>query len=419
MASYLEDLLGGKIVDKGIDAISDLISSNIKTFGDLFTTDSNASAGVFEEFNNEQYVDAVNSALRSVAAGGYTNQLQSFMKGIDRYQRSVIQTNSEHSGITFITRPRLNLQNIQLDQDRRFAPLNISEPCMAHTIRCLLDTVYSASVDGAVKSDLVNQRSPWFAPLMNGLVGISGFPDPVLQTETTNTGFFSEDQTYAIGYDELNKTYDLSLTFKDPQNGPVATIFYYWLLYMHNLTRGIMGSYVDDVTYRRLNYTVSIYRFRLDPTRQYITGYAKATGCFPKSVPLGAMFNFGESELFAPSVGKFTIPFVANKIEYNDYAIITDFNTLAKRYWSNVDAEGQFVEVDVAASSNFSGVPYISTKEETVDALDHEGLRVDPRLGGTGRYRSGGRPRLTFRVENKDILSQPELDDSAARFRTV
>jgi len=407
MANKISDLKNAIFSDLGLEAIADL-PKTVLTFADLFKSDANIKE-IFEDFNNTQYLEAVESVLRSVAGGGYNNRLQVFMRGIDRYQRSIMQTNTEHSGLTFITRPRLNLQEVSLDQDRRFAPLKVPEPSMGHAIRCYLDTVFSKTVRGEINSNLIDKRSPWFTPLMNGLVGISGFPDPVLQTETTNTGFFSEDQTFAKGYDELNKTYDLSLTFKDPQNGPIASIFYYWLLYMHNLTRGIQSAYMDDITYQRLNYTVSIYRFRLDPSRMYITGYAKATGCFPKSVPLGAMFNFGEAELFAPSVGKFTIPFVANKIEYNDYAIIQDFNTLAKRYWPEVNefnaisGATRFVEIDTAASSNFSGVPYISTAQESNETLANDGESID------SIYRSGGRPRLTFRVPNNGTFTIPEV----------
>lgn len=364
-----------------------------------------------ESFNNTQYQAAIDQIMRSMGAGGYGNRLEAFMAGIDRYQRNIPQTNTEHVGLTFITRPRLCLSAPNLLADRRFAALNTTEASMSHAIRCYLDTKFSKAIsEGAANTPLVNSNSPWFTPLMNGLVGISGWPDPVLQTETTSTGFFSEDQTFAIGYDELNKTYDLSLTFKDPQNGPLAAIFYYWILYMHNLCRGIQVAYMDDVTYQRLNYTVSIYRFRLDPTRRYITGYAKATGCFPKSVPLGAMFNFGEGDLFAPEVGKFTIPFVANKIEYNDYAIFLDFNRLATRYWSDIDTPGKFIELGDSATGNFSGVPFVSTKQEVVDSLAYDGKSIITQDGfNDGVYHSGGRPRLAFRVSSNGNTQIPEV----------
>lgn len=301
-----------------------------------------------DHFSNSKWANEVDAALRSVAAGGYTNQIQTFLKGIDRYQRNILPTNAEHSGLTFITRPRLNLQSSSLRQDRVFAPLD-GDPAtvvnsMQFMIRCLLDTKFAYQMVGKnIRSPLVDYENPFFTPLCNALTGISGYPDPIIQTLTTDPGFHSEDQTFAIGHDDLNKTYDLNLSFKDIQHGPICAMFLYWIRYIHNVTKGTMLAYSDDIDNQRLNYTVSIYRFVMDPSRRYITRFSKATGCFPKSVPIGAMFNFSEGELFISSAGKFSIPFVANKIEYNDYAIFADFNRLAERYWPDInrkDAKG-------------------------------------------------------------------------------
>lgn len=393
MTNTIGDLRDLKYEDAGLKAIKSLPTS-LSTFADVDGITELNTEAVINGFKNDDYTAVLDRAMRSIAAGGYSNQLQTFMYGIDRYQKSIIAPNVDHVGLTFITRPRLNLQEVSLDQDRRFAPLKTPPTSIGHALRCYLDTSYSKTPAGADASRLIDKHNPWFTPLMNSLVGVSGYPDPVLQTTTTNTGFFSEDQTFAIGYDELNKTYDLSLTFKDPQHGPIATLFYYWILYMSNLTRGTQTAYIDDITYQRLNYTVSIYRFRLDPTRRFITGYSKATGCFPKSVPLGAMFNFGEGELVAQSVNKFTIPFVVNKVEYNDYAIIQDFNMLAKRYWKTINTYGDYLELGHSASTNFNGLPYISTTSEKVEQLSNDGKKIEI------VNHPGGIPRMTFRIPN-------------------
>jgi hypothetical protein len=119
------------------------------------------------------------------------------------------------------------------------------------------------------------------------------------------------------------------------------------------------------------------------------------------------MFNYGEGELFAPSVGKFTIPFVANKIEYNDYAIIVDFNTLAKRYWSDINTAGKYVELQDAAYSNLSGVPYISSSEERMESMTVDGKTILSTTNGPNYDPS--RPRLSFRARNTDNHQIPEV----------
>lgn len=311
-------------------------------------------------FTPATYADATDRIFRSVAAGGYSNQFQTFLTGIDRFQRNNLPANSEHSGYTFITRPRLCLTSASLRQSRIMTPLDTDNPkSLAYMIRCLLDTKYcNDHSDVSTTSPLLNTLNPFFTPLINSLVGLNGWPDPIIQTTTTEGGFHSEDQTFAIGSDDLSKTYDLSLTFKDIQYAPITAIFQYWLEYISCVTKNRMVAYKEDIDAQRMNYTVSIYRFNVDPTRRYITKYAKATGCFPKSVPLGGMFNVNENELYVGEAGKFTIPFVANDIKYNDYGILMDFNILVKRYCSDIES---YDTLSNAASNNFSGIPYIES----------------------------------------------------------
>ena len=121
-----------------------------------------------------------------------------------------------------------------------------------------------------------------------------------------------------------------------------------------------MFPYAEDIDMRRLCYTCSIYRFLLDPSKQVIVGWAKATGCFPKSVPLGALFNINSGEIHVTSAQRFSIPFTANKIEYNSPLILTDFNTITKRFHPNI-LEGMQAPIN-DVSYNFIGRPFILTR---------------------------------------------------------
>jgi hypothetical protein len=311
------------------------------------------------DLNNPLYAQIMDEVLRSVGAGGYNNQMQTFLVGLDRFQRNILQPNAEHSGFTFITRPRLCLQTGSLKQHRAFAPINTMEPnSIPFMIRCLLDTKFHRTTSAAAKSLLLDANNPFFTPLCNALTGISGYPDLTIQTLTTDSGFHSEDQTFAIGHDQLAKSYDLNLTFKDVQGGPVAAIFYYWLMYIHCVTKGLMIAYSEDIDNQRLNYTVSIYRFTVDPTRRNITNWSKATGSFPKSLPIGPKFNFNEGETFIPAASTFSIPFVTNRIEYNDFMIFQDFNTLVRRYCTEID---NWEVMPHDPSSNYRGIPFVDT----------------------------------------------------------
>ena len=334
-----------------------------------------------------QYKKIVDHMYRSAGSGGFFNQYQTALTQFDKFQRSPLPQNSEHSGLFFMSRPKLNLMSGALRQSAKMLALdtfNITDVQFA--IRCLLDTKFcnKESLSKASLSPLLNTLSPWNVPICNRLVSVSGWPDIVLETNTTEGGFHSENQTFIIGGDNLNKTYDLTLTFKDIQGGAIAAIHDFWLEYVRCVTKGIMIAYKDDIDAQRMNYTVSMYRFMLDPTRKYITKYAKATGCFPINIPLGGMFNINEGEVTVQTAGKFSIQYKVNKVEYNNPMILEDFNTLARRYCSEID---NYKPLNFDAMNNFRGLPFIDVSSNAKEMMIQ--YRVPPEnITKNGDYRS-------------------------------
>lgn len=293
---------------------------------------------------------------KSAGNGGYTNILQNFLTRLDRHGTAIVPLNSMNYGYTFITRPRLNMLEGNLRQHPILA--NLIDPSgggsnVASMIRGLLDTCLSrgllpslsqsaGKVDEVVKfyqnmsaSGLFDVRNPFFTPLCNGLKGISGFPDLNLETATMGEDFYSGDFTFLKGAELFNRTQELSLEFRDVQGSIILSCIFYWCLMMALQTKNICMAYPDDIYEQRLNYTVSIYRFITDHTRRNILWWCKATGCFPKSAPIGSLFNVNQGEVTITAAQNFSIPFTANCIEYNDPGIIFDFRTLIRRYVDN------------------------------------------------------------------------------------
>ena len=323
----------------------------------MATIDEDVLSKINDLSNYKVMIDEIH---RSTASGGYFNQFQTFFTGFDKFGRSTLPPNAVHSGMTFITRPKLNLTSSSLRQSSKMLALDtLNVTDVQHMIRCLLDTKFADSPNSnAGTSALLNTNNPFNTPLCNALVGVSGWPDIVIESNTTEGGFHGENQTFVIGGDNLNKTYDLTLTFKDPQGGAIAAMLDFWLEYMRCVSRGIMIAYKEDIDALRLNYTVSIYRFLLDPMRKFIVGYSKATGTYPTSIPIGGMFNVNEGEVTISTVGKFSVPWKANKIEYNKPEIIADFNRLVRNYCSGID---DYVALENTAYNNYVGLPYIYT----------------------------------------------------------
>ena len=323
----------------------------------------------------------LSESYRLMGHGNDTNILQNFLSRLDRHGSVLVPLNSLNHGFTFITRPRLNLSGGNLRQNPILTTLySAEENSVPFMIRALMDTrlcngqalfrgknanysgINEETMDFAnrtAKSGLVDVLNPFFTPLCNGLKGISGFPDFSISTETTEGDFHSGDFTFVNGGDMNNRTQEFSLEFRDAQGSIILSCMYYWCLYMALQAKGVVMAYQDDIYEQRLNYTVSIYRFVTDETRRHILWWAKATGCYPKSVPVGALFNISQGETTLSSAMNFSVPFVANDVKVNDPGALLDFNLLMQSYCPNITTN-QFADVSAGAEYNFMGLPYIS-----------------------------------------------------------
>lgn len=325
----------------------------------------------------------INNIYASAGSSNYYNQLQPFLFGLDRYNSIRIADNLEFNGPLFITRPRLCLQSSNLRNHRAMAPLDTMEPnSIAFAIRALLDTNLCMNpryTESYTSSMLFDYRNPFMTPLCNAASSVTGLPDMTLETATTQGGLMTEAQQFAVGGDNLHRgSYDLQITFQDVQYGPIGAIFFYWLEYIRCVTRGYMLAYADDIDQQRINYTVSIYLFNLDPSRKYITRWCKCTGCFPKAFPIGAMMNREYNGARVRSAGELSIPFVCNIVEYMDTATFMDFNTLVTRYCPTINqnfytgnqmepnrygvqGQGSHITLPHYPMLNFSSLPYVTS----------------------------------------------------------
>lgn len=331
------------------------------------------------------YEAAVETTFRSSGYGSFSSQYQMVLSRFDRYGGKVpIIPNHEQIGLTFFTRPKLNLTTANLRMDRQMSMVDSLTPTtLAFAARAYLDTNWSRSdaiADMASLAPFFNDESAFLVPLTNCITSFSGTPDPVIDTETTEGGFFSEDITIPRGSDLLRRSGELSITFRDVQGGFIFLLLYLWHRYIELLPKGTMFAYPEDIYHRRMGFTCSIYRFVLDPSKRFITKWAKYTGCYPKSIPLGAFFNFSDNESFLSSTSQFTVPFVYNFVDPMDPIVFREFNTIVSRFAYRLQ-DNDYVEAEAVPENNYAGIPYIDLsgsneikflcrKEELIDPLE-------------------------------------------------
>lgn len=417
LQAYLRQL-DGEQINKSPNEINPLDNGKV-TFADAPNTDASntASDNIFNNIlnsynkannatntgiiNNIASVtgeDILNQSYRDTYGGSYTNIMQNFLTKLDRHGNTYIPQNALNYGFTFITRPRFNLTLSNLIHHPLTALLGAEDPSsykdtVAFMIRMLLDTRISRGLslycnkcsdteedkkvaEAARLSGLVDINNPFFVPLCNGLKGMSGWPDFNLEVATMAEDFHSGDFTFIRGADMLRRTTELSLEFVDVQGSIILSCIFYWCLLMALQAKGEIMAYPDDIHEQRLNYTVSIYRFITDTTRRNILWWSKATGCFPKSAPIGQLFNINQGEVIVSSAKQFSVPFTVNNVEYNDPGILYDFRRLLRNYNRNFDDGQEWFKVPDYESTggllsnwNFIGLPDIENGKSGLELV--------------------------------------------------
>lgn len=301
------------------------------------------------------------------AAGSYFAQFHKALARIDRFGNRTITQNHEYSGLVFFTRPTINFTEANLRQHRILNMLETLDPQSTQfMIRMLLDSDLSQTPyfqDLVGRSPLIDGNSPFITPLSNCCDTLGGAPNLTMETYTTEGGLFSEAQSMPVGSDRSAKPIDLSLSFTDIQGGICHAILMYWFLYMDLLQRGEVVQYTRDFEQRRMGWTSSIYRFMLDPSRQYITKWCKFTGCFPTSFPSASVLDYNSAEGFVEAAKKINVTFKCNHVGYpQDPVILKEFNMLVKKFCGSIDTSA-YVRLTTNPEHNYVGLPYITTTQ--------------------------------------------------------
>lgn len=327
---------------------------------------------------HEQFHDI---AIQMSGGGMPDSSFAQEMYALNRFNKTFVGPNRELQGWTFITRPHLNLSAENISRLGKFQHLLYAERnSIPYAVRMWMDPVLQRAygTSPARMSPLVDYYSPFFTPLCNRLISCNGWPDRNVGTETSEGGFFSENQTVAIGGDRMARGYDFTLSWKELQGGIIASIIDTWCLYMTYIGDGTLHQRVKHIEGNVMGYTVSIYRFITDHTGRRVTRYAKATGCFPKLAPTGTPFNVNQNEWVVTAGNEVSVNFQVHKVDYNDPRILQEFNKLVSRYldsspveWNGSTAvykKGIF-EMGNKLSNNFEGRPWITQRNERTELV--------------------------------------------------
>lgn len=233
--------------------------------------------------------------------------------------------NKDHFGITFFTRPDLNMSYDNLSADRMMAAiLGEDMNSMARALRVLLDP-RGERVDDRT-SNLVDTRQAFIPVLSNNLISMSGWPDMVVDTYTSKEGAYKEAYSMVDGTSHIFNTFDITANFQNIQGDPITLLFALWIRYASLVYDGTMSPYPDNLFENRIDYQTRIYRLVLNEDWTHVQKIAACGAAFPIVSPLGAAFNYSSESQYNDENDQLSISFRCIGANYLDPILIKEFN---------------------------------------------------------------------------------------------
>lgn len=312
----------------------------------------------------------LDDVYRASPIGSIQDSIASNFYGINhRLQPSPIPINKDMHGLTFFTRPQLNLTNQNLRAYRKFIPfLTNQEMSIQRIIRCYLDPRLNAVVP-SLSCPFVDHLNPFIPILTNHLITCNGWPDISLDSYESKPGAYKEVFSMVDSTAEIYSAYDISATFRNMVGDPITTIFALWAIYQSLVFQGIMVPYPDFLIKNEYDYNTRIYRLVLDSTRRYVEKIGCTGAAYPTAVPMGAAFNF-DSDVGKPlnlSNAEIQINFRCMGACYQDDIISYEFNKVGQIFNSNMQDDRrstnmQKIPIEMLATFNHRGYPRINPK---------------------------------------------------------
>lgn len=256
-----------------------------------------------------------------------------------------LSKNKETPGLTFFTRPDLNLNEDNMQASRRFESLMKNKlQSDAYAIIAALDPESPLTLRkgmtglGAPLKDGIpfDNRQAFIPFLSNTLISLSGWPDNALDVYTSEEGIQREQWSMVDSTYEINNAYSLSATFRNVEGDPITTLFTTWLEWMAGSYDGTFIPKARSIIQREIEYQTRIYRLILDPTMRFVTKIGACFAAFPLNDNLGAAINFNSQDFINTESDNIGIQFHAMGARYQDPALVEDFNYIVATFNSDM-----------------------------------------------------------------------------------
>lgn len=335
--------------------------------------------------------DTINEMMAKLAReqsyGNTKSVFADVLGGFNRRSQGVnAPANSDQHGLTFFTRPNLNLSYDNIAMVRSLTPLmSRSENTMQRAIRCMLDR---ESAKEHPSPGLFDNRQAFFPILTNLLISCSGWPDMTTHAYNSSEGVMKEVWIMNDSIAEINGFHEITATFQNIMGDPITLLFFVWLHYMGAVYVNKMVPYPQWIVENEIDYMTRIYRFTMDPTLTYIQGVVTTGASFPYAVPIGSKFNFSRDQPYTEEANQITVPFASVGVIYNDPISLMEFNLTAEMSnpalkEARKDSKGPLVYLDPSERHqfNFVGFPHINLRTNELEWYVDRDVYVEYKKG--------------------------------------
>lgn len=306
---------------------------------------------------------------REQGNGALGARFHDLLSGYNRTQQgSAVPANTDMQGMTFFSRPNLNLSYDNIMAVRQLSVMASNQPSSYNRIiRRMLwpDSIYKDQKDDNV---IFDNRQAFMPLLSNCLTNMSGWPDLMLHAYSSSEGMAKEVWMMNDSIAEINGRFTLDCTFENTLGDPISFTLFAWLLYIGGV---YMGTKIQPAGYsiiqREIDYMTRIYRFVFDWSGRYIQKWATCGAAFPVGLSMGTSFNYSRETPYNESNKQVQASFECVVAEYNDPITLWEFNKLVVIFNPQMgDGVRQQLMVQISPEErklfNYKGFPWINLK---------------------------------------------------------
>lgn len=270
----------------------------------------------------------------SMNTGSLDRAILNNLRGINHRQiPTMLPSNKEMPGLTFFTRPQLNMRRDNLRNVRQLSQLlNMNPISMQTYIRAMLDPrlVEGCTIGNTylppIQCPIIDNQQAFIPFLTNNIVSQSGWPSISVPTFTSKAGLYNESIAMVDGRVLNNGVWDLNVNFRNTRGNPILNLFYIWALYMSFVFEGRLVPYLDMITENEIDYCTRVYRLTMDYRKQRVMEIAACHAAFPVGVPIGDAFNDGGGVTYSEANKEIGMSFKCVGVDYIDSILIKEFN---------------------------------------------------------------------------------------------